>query len=96
MFLQKLRYVSSEDVDSLDKRCAPSLTESMIAWESIILIMRQLDQMSLALQQTFECLFVYGMQYQEAADELSVPIGTIRSRVARIRVLLTKDSVGSA
>lgn len=93
--VRKLRFVSSDDTDA-DSLCEDhghSLTDAMILRESVTLLTRELEKMPGALQQTFECLFVRGMQYREAAAELGVPIGTIRSRVSRIRELLTKGNL---
>ncbi|XXQ56348.1 sigma-70 family RNA polymerase sigma factor [Xenophilus aerolatus] len=44
--------------------------------------------MPASLQQTFELLFVRESSYVEAAQELGVPVGTIRSRAHRVRELL--------
>lgn len=44
--------------------------------------------MSRSLQMTFESVFICDMSYQQAADHLGVPVGTIRSRTSRIRELL--------
>ncbi|WP_183085227.1 RNA polymerase sigma factor [Trinickia fusca] len=90
MVLRKCRYVSVDDVEesAVDERRTPSLIDSMMLRESVILINRRLESMPVSLQQTFDCMFVRGLRYREAAEELNVPVGTIRSRVSRIRELL--------
>lgn len=40
------------------------------------------------LQRTFELLCVQDYSYEEAAEELAVPVGTVRSRLHRTRQLL--------
>ena len=44
-----------------------------------------LDQLSPAIRNTFESVLEGESTYEEAALEMNVPIGTIRSRVSRVR-----------
>jgi len=39
---------------------------------------------------------IYGMQYQEIADALGIPIGTVRSRLFRARRLLRAQLIDYA
>ena len=48
----------------------------------------RVSHMPTPLQQTFELLFVHDYSYVEAAAELSIPVGTVRSRAHRVRQLL--------
>ncbi len=82
--------VSLDDIEasSFDEPQTESLIDRVIAREMISQMGRRLESMSRDLVKTFECVCVNGMRYQEAADELNVPVGTIRSRIFRIRELL--------
>ncbi|KVU28422.1 hypothetical protein WK66_08835 [Burkholderia ubonensis] len=90
MVVGKDRYVSIDDVEesAIDEHITPSVVESLILRESIALVHLRLESMPATLQQTFDCLFLRGLLYREAAEELNVPVGTIRSRVSKIRELL--------
>lgn len=76
------------DAGAPDQAAAPSPSGSV-----------ELDQLVLALDADRRAAFVMtqmlGLRYDEAADLLDVPIGTIRSRVARAREQLL-DSVTAA
>lgn len=54
------------------------------------IIDRVLD-LPVAQKQTVLLVYVEGFTYQEAADILSVPIGTIMSRIGRARAALSRD-----
>jgi RNA polymerase sigma-70 factor (ECF subfamily) len=72
---------------------APDEDASASAWEnhttaaadSGVAIELLLDHLDLDRREAFVLTQLIGTSYQEAADLLAVPIGTIRSRVARAR-----------
>jgi RNA polymerase sigma-70 factor (ECF subfamily) len=41
-----------------------------------------------ALSSTFEAYIEEGLTYEQAAKSLSIPIGTVRSRIFRVRELV--------
>lgn len=55
------------------------------AADSALDILPLLDQLDADRREAFELTQLVGLTYGEAADVLEVPIGTIRSRVARAR-----------
>lgn len=55
-------------------------------------IMRRVNALPEAQRNTLFLVYVEGFSYQEAADTLSVPIGTIMSRLATARATLAKTA----
>ncbi len=54
--------------------------------------MRQVSALPEAQRNAVFLVYVEGFTYQEAADTLSVPIGTVMSRLAAARSTLAKTS----
>lgn len=46
---------------------------------------RAIDQLPVRMQPVVKCVFLEDMSYQDAAIELGLPVGTIRSRLSRAR-----------
>jgi RNA polymerase sigma-70 factor (ECF subfamily) len=59
-------------------------------------IMSSVNQLPEAQRNALFLVYVEGFTYQEAAETLSVPIGTIMSRLAAARLTLAKDAVLSS
>ncbi len=59
-------------------------------------IMTRVNQLPEAQRNTVFLVYVEGFTYQEAAETLSVPIGTIMSRLAAARLTLAKDAAISS
>ncbi len=59
-------------------------------------IMIRVNQLPEAQRNTVFLVYVEGFTYQEAAETLSVPIGTIMSRLAAARLTLSKDAAISS
>lgn len=55
-------------------------------------IMKRVNQLPEAQRNAVFLVYVEGFTYQEAADTLAVPIGTIMSRLAAARLTLAKDA----
>jgi len=54
-------------------------------WRSSLIATQLLSRLGLAQREAFVLTQLLGLSYEEAARSLEVPIGTIRSRVARAR-----------
>ncbi|WP_081058635.1 RNA polymerase sigma factor [Burkholderia cepacia] len=91
MYRYRTRYVDLDD-SAMELACvdvAPDLREALALKEAMAIVARCVDRMPEHLRLTFECMFVCGLRYQDIAKQLGIPIGTVRSRVARIRKLLS-------
>ncbi|WP_411705619.1 RNA polymerase sigma factor [Edaphovirga cremea] len=78
------------DIDDL-----PPASERNESFESISArqIIERVNQLPEAQRNAVFLVYVEGFTYQEAAETLSVPIGTIMSRLTTARQSLAKDSV---
>jgi RNA polymerase sigma-70 factor (ECF subfamily) len=52
----------------------------------------KLDRLTPELRKTFDCVFIHGMAYQEAAEAMDIPVGTVRSRLFKLRAILGNSS----
>lgn len=50
-----------------------------------------LDKMQVEIRDTFEAVFDGDSTYEEAAEELRIPVGTVRSRVSRVRTAIRAE-----
>lgn len=66
----------------------PTPEEAVIRGEVEDGLVRLLDRLPLPYRQVLELVDLAEMDYQEAADVLSLPLGTVKSRVARARLKL--------
>jgi len=70
--------------------------------QELIALQRGLDQLSADHREILLLVAVEGFEYREVANLLSVPIGTVRSRLARARVALgsllnpSEDGIGES
>ncbi len=66
----------------------PPPEEVVIQTEQTGWLMQLLDGLPEPFRQALQLVDLYDMDYQEAADVLGLPLGTVKSRVARARVRL--------
>lgn len=71
------------DVDTLEQ--IPDRVDAALVSDALA---RALATLSDADYRTFMLVTLGGLTYQEAADDLGIPIGTVRSRLARVRTRL--------
>jgi RNA polymerase sigma-70 factor (ECF subfamily) len=77
---------------ALHDRRPPAVTPAPDGAIELDLVLATLDQ---GRRAAFVLTQLLGLEYQEAAEVMDVPIGTVRSRVARARVQLI-DALGHA
>ena len=81
---------NGEDIDSsawlADPR--PSAPDVMEQKEFVQAIYRLLDELPEAYRTILTLVDLYGLEYEEAATSLRIPIGTVKSRLARARLQL--------
>ncbi|WP_312123357.1 sigma factor-like helix-turn-helix DNA-binding protein, partial [Pantoea vagans] len=58
-------------------------------------IMQQVNALPYAQRNALFLVYVEGLTYQEAAETLAVPIGTIMSRLAAARATLARQTAAS-
>jgi len=61
--------------------------EAGLALERVVQVMRQLPE---SMREVLALVPVEGLSYQEAAEVLGIPVGTVMSRLARARVELMR------
>jgi RNA polymerase sigma-70 factor (ECF subfamily) len=63
------------------------------------LVREAIDQLPDALAQVVMLVYYQGLKYREAADVLSIPVGTVKSRlhaaVHKLNVVLTNTSLSN-
>jgi len=69
---------------------APDADPESVVMDEIlpVEVSRALDELPTAFREAVECAFIHEMTYQETAEQLGVPIGTVMSRIHRGRKLL--------
>ena len=81
---------NGEDIDSsawlADPR--PSAPDVMEQKEFVQVIYRLLDELPEAYRTVLTLVDLYGLEYEEAAASLRIPIGTVKSRLGRARLQL--------
>ncbi|WP_132727951.1 sigma-70 family RNA polymerase sigma factor [Raoultella sp. BIGb0138] len=77
-------FVDSEELTAPDSR---EMSEDRLYYQQI---MQRVAALPEAQRNTVFLVYVEGFTYQEAADTLSVPIGTVMSRLAAARATLAK------
>lgn len=65
---------------------APLPEEAIIQSEQAELLLELLDSLPEHFRQVSQLVEIYEMDYQEAASVLNVPLGTLKSRLARVRL----------
>jgi RNA polymerase sigma-70 factor, ECF subfamily len=64
----------------------PSAPDVMEQKEFVQVIYRLLDELPEAYRTILTLVDLYGLEYEEAASSLRIPIGTVKSRLARARL----------
>ncbi len=82
--------VDGAGVGIYERLCEPPRQEDHVAWQDMAEALARLPdpQRAAVLLVALE-----GMSYDEAADILAVPVGTVRSRLSRARETLRTTSV---
>lgn len=75
-----------------DELMAPDTREQDEARLHYLKIMQRVNALPEAQRNTVFLVYVEGFTYQEAADTLAVPIGTVMSRLATARATLAKSA----
>ncbi len=81
------RFVESEEGPA-DTRGAPDVFHIVSMQQRLRLVDEKMRAMPEALSSTFEAYIEEGLTYEQAAKSLSIPIGTVRSRIFRVRELV--------
>ncbi|HEX4879606.1 MAG TPA: sigma-70 family RNA polymerase sigma factor [Limnobacter sp.] len=85
------RYQTEEFEEQLvampaDSSCEPE--EQLLQQERIECLRQAIDHLPLKMQHVVQLVLLEGLTYQDAATELDLPIGTVRSRLSRARDML--------
>ncbi|HEX4917175.1 MAG TPA: sigma-70 family RNA polymerase sigma factor [Limnobacter sp.] len=85
------RYQSEEFEEQLvaipaDSSCEPE--EQLMQQERIECLRHAIDHLPSKMQHVVQLVLLEGFTYQDAATELDLPIGTVRSRLSRARDML--------
>jgi len=81
------RFVDMEDGPA-DTRGTPDVFHIVSLQQRLRLVDRKMRAMPEALSSTFEAYIEEGLTYEQAAKSLRIPIGTVRSRIFRVRELV--------
>ncbi|MDX3883872.1 MAG: sigma-70 family RNA polymerase sigma factor [Sphingomonas sp.] len=98
LFIDGLRRRRSEAarIDALADARATTATPAQPADQEFATYLRQIGERFEALPEgqraALRCVAIEGMSYQQAADALGVPVGTIMSRLNRARAALRADA----
>lgn len=72
--------------------CMPDDPERWVAVERMRSLLRQIKHLPSAQQDVLALCVWSGLSYEEAAAALGVPVGTVRSRLARARAALAAEN----
>lgn len=78
----------SVEVPSHPNQPEPSVDDGSRSDIEVIDLERALDQLPFAHREVLVLVAIEGLSYQEAADIIQVPVGTVRSRLSRARETL--------
>jgi RNA polymerase sigma factor (sigma-70 family) len=81
------RFVDPDTVPP-DARGAPDVLHIVSMQQRLQRVESRVSTMPESLSSTFEAYIKDGLTYEEAAKSLSIPIGTVRSRIFRVRELV--------
>lgn len=86
MVTHRQRFVEIDE-GFLDESSAPDVVQVVAAQQRLQRVQEKLRDMPHGLALTFAAYVEEGMTYEEAARSLSIPVGTVRSRMYRVREL---------
>lgn len=81
------RFAEPEEEVS-DARGAPDVLQVVALQQRLKRVEEKISALPEALSSTFEAYIEQGLTYEETAQSLSIPIGTVRSRIYRVRELV--------
>jgi RNA polymerase sigma factor (sigma-70 family) len=85
----RARFVDMDmDDGPADTRGAPDVFHIVAMQQRLRLVDQKMRAMPQALASTFEAYIEEGLTYDQTAKSLSIPIGTVRSRISRVRELV--------
>jgi RNA polymerase sigma-70 factor (ECF subfamily) len=87
-YRRKVRFESQYDPEDIIG--AQSVDAEQMAHSELKAVGRAMEKLSEEHKEVLVLVCVKGMQYQEVAEMLSVPVGTIRSRLSRARAQLVE------
>jgi RNA polymerase sigma-70 factor (ECF subfamily) len=77
--------------DALLQKAGPSIIELIEAREELRIAWQAISALPAEQREVLLLVTVEGLSYQEAADVLEIPIGTVMSRLARGRISVAKS-----
>jgi RNA polymerase sigma-70 factor (ECF subfamily) len=83
------------NTDALLEKAGPSVIDLIEAREGLRLAWTAISALPVEQREVLLLVAVEGFSYQEAADFLDVPIGTVMSRLARGRTAMAKSTRGT-
>lgn len=81
------RFVEPDNTPG-EARGAPDVLHIVSMQQRLQRVENRISAMPLSLSSTFDAYIRDGLTYEEAAKSLSIPIGTVRSRIFRVRELV--------
>jgi RNA polymerase sigma factor (sigma-70 family) len=88
----QVRRNCADPIDDVDETLLEQMTDSsadpanLIEWRQLAgKVQMLLETMPDDIRATFEAVMSDGLSYEEAAEQLCIPIGTVRSRISRVR-----------
>jgi len=89
-YVKNLRATPVETLDQeVDEKFEPE--KIMVARETLLKTVNKFSAMPKEYQRLLKVLIENDISYQDIADRLGMPIGTVRSRLSRLRVFLRKE-----
>lgn len=84
---QRQRFVEIDEM-LLEESCLPDVFHQVSVQQRLQRVHDRLRTMPQTLASTFEAYIEDGLTYQETARSLCIPLGTVRSRISRVRELV--------
>lgn len=85
---QRLHHFESEDI-LLEMESSEIDPNTQTSWnETVVAVQSQLNNLPSEMQAVLQMVTVDEMSYEEVADTLHIPVGTVRSRLSRARAQL--------
>ena len=93
--MEDLTEVYDEEIHTLE-RDSSNPERSLLETEDVQLLRQALEELPVEFREVLVLRELEGMSYREIADLMSVPVGTVMSRLARGRERLERQLTGSA